>query len=377
VEEPDVDLEKECRNCLHRKTGLVCKNAQSSHFEQRISFDDTCGYFVPSQAQAHYVRALSTTFLMLKAQTLAEKEQDMHAVVDNFTAAIAVGLPSEDEVTARIGTATACADVVAHRIKAGEDTSRLESEEMQRVLVEINKAGALERKLDMNEVAGIWYQLANVDLLIDLKAAVVQRDESIESSERFVRQQLEAFDHIVPTPLPRTLLRLGKYLGHQGKYSAAADCFQNVLNSLSRKEAAFLKNTDKLKQQAKSLLEEASADKIEVDASKEAAVGRKVNAKINSTPEKSGCFIATAVYGSSLAPDVFLLKRYRDKVLLRSPAGRAFVTFYYRVSPPFANLIACSQSLRILVRLIVIAPGLQLAKRSLRMKPEEPASLKN
>jgi len=52
--------------------------------------------------------------------------------------------------------------------------------------------------------------------------------------------------------------------------------------------------------------------------------------------KKSGCYIATAVYNDSNAPQVILLHQYRDQVLLNTVTGRMFVKFYYRVSPSIA-----------------------------------------
>lgn len=50
----------------------------------------------------------------------------------------------------------------------------------------------------------------------------------------------------------------------------------------------------------------------------------------------SQCFIATAVYGDPLAPEVEALRFLRDHVLMPYGAGRAFVRGYYRFSPPVA-----------------------------------------
>jgi len=64
----------------------------------------------------------------------------------------------------------------------------------------------------------------------------------------------------------------------------------------------------------------------------------------------SGCFIATAAYGSELAGEVATLRRFRDERLLKNPLGQAAVASYYALSPGLSAVLADSEPLRALAR---------------------------
>ncbi len=50
-------------------------------------------------------------------------------------------------------------------------------------------------------------------------------------------------------------------------------------------------------------------------------------------PRKKGCYIATAIYGSYNCPEVWILRRYRDKELDSNFFGKVFIKIYYAISP--------------------------------------------
>ena len=52
-----------------------------------------------------------------------------------------------------------------------------------------------------------------------------------------------------------------------------------------------------------------------------------------SAAKKDGCYIATAVYGSYDCPQVWTLRRFRDKQLAATWYGRLFIRVYYFASP--------------------------------------------
>jgi hypothetical protein len=68
------------------------------------------------------------------------------------------------------------------------------------------------------------------------------------------------------------------------------------------------------------------------------------------------CFIATAAYGSPTAEQIDVLREFRDVVLLPSSLGAEFVSLYYKISPPIAEVISRHDFLRTAVRVGFVDP---------------------
>lgn len=87
---------------------------------------------------------------------------------------------------------------------------------------------------------------------------------------------------------------------------------------------------------------------------KQTTAGTRYTPSPASPPKSSSswCFIASQVYGPD-AWETNVLRQWRDEKLLPTALGRAFVNFYYKVSPPIARLLGRSRFLEGLSRFIL------------------------
>jgi len=74
---------------------------------------------------------------------------------------------------------------------------------------------------------------------------------------------------------------------------------------------------------------------------------------VNTAESGGGCYIATAVYGDYDAPQVIVLRRYRDNKLAKTVAGRLFIKIYYHLSPPLARRLKNMRFFNMVVRRIL------------------------
>jgi len=89
--------------------------------------------------------------------------------------------------------------------------------------------------------------------------------------------------------------------------------------------------------------------------------GAEVLAK-NLSKNSTGCFIATATFGSPLAYEVIILRNWRDNILLHTYLGKVFVRLYYWFSPSLADYINKSEMFKS-VSLIILRPLINTLKK--------------
>jgi len=101
-------------------------------------------------------------------------------------------------------------------------------------------------------------------------------------------------------------------------------------------------------------------------------MGEPAGAEVTPTPtgNETGCFIATAAYGSYLDSHVQTLRDFRDSYMVTNPVGRSLVSAYYKLSPPVAEFIDDHPSLKPIVR-AGLMPAVVMSTMAVSTTPAE------
>jgi hypothetical protein len=75
----------------------------------------------------------------------------------------------------------------------------------------------------------------------------------------------------------------------------------------------------------------------------------------------SPCFVATAAYGTPMAEEIGVLRRFRDRYLRGNAVGEALVSIYQQVGPVMADAIREDEEARAVTRGL-LAPIVSVAR---------------
>lgn len=101
-------------------------------------------------------------------------------------------------------------------------------------------------------------------------------------------------------------------------------------------------------------LDESDREKInEIKSKKNCSLSDAVAIYYNQLLKPPKCFIATAVYGTAFAPEIDVLRHWRDKNLKDKQIGKLFIKVYYAISPPIADFIKDKETIKKSVRIIL------------------------
>ena len=88
----------------------------------------------------------------------------------------------------------------------------------------------------------------------------------------------------------------------------------------------------------------------------------------------TGCFIATAAYGTPMAEQIQILREFRDEYLVTNSLGQGLVDIYYSISPSIADFIAEHPGLKPIVRAGLV-PAVAVSTVAVNTGPAEKAAI--
>ena len=146
------------------------------------------------------------------------------------------------------------------------------------------------------------------------------------------------------------------YSNEAHNFDSSLPLFEESLQSFDVLEEADTESGDASPGIIEGLLESLDAPETEAESEPESA-------SESGSPFGGGCLIATAAFGSELAPQVQQLRELRDGTLVQTDAGSSFMnwfnTIYYSFSPYVADYERENPAFRELVR-ISITPAISM-----------------
>ena len=109
-------------------------------------------------------------------------------------------------------------------------------------------------------------------------------------------------------------------------------------------------------------MEEAEHDKFFRD-------GVRSQSDVQTSLSKPWCFCASLAWGPE-APETDLLRRFRDRILRRTAAGRGLIRVYYRTAPGLCRRLEGRRKLIRALRL-GLKPALWIAKAALAIQEQK------
>ena len=272
-------------------------------------------------------------FHFLNGASLKLDEQFSEAITE-FETAINLGLSQEDEMKARffLGESYACT------INPNRKTEQIiKSHEFNYALTQMEKAVQMDAAKGYQFFKEHRSMLARLGFFYPVIGGFIQETQGDDAAINYYVQKLNLFSYLPTQPLLAVLLQLGVIYGNREDEENALRCYNAIRNA----EPVMPEHESEI--QVRQLAED------------------NLSRRKPETSAKTGCFIATAVYGEA-APELHFFRLFRDEFLLRSTAGRGFVSFYYLSSPRIAKLLAKSEYAKRFVKVILLKPFLYLIK---------------
>jgi len=324
-----------CCECVYKKTFSICGNDNSPFFNKEVGATQSCEFFKENPAQIHFSNGMKNSL-----------SNNLEEAVKEFELALEGELPEDDEVLVRAQFGSICPEL----------------EKWDDGYMQIEKAIMLDsqKKLNIfkNNEGDRLSTFNQFSILCILKSREIKEELGLDSAISFIQEKLNIVEYLPGKYMPGLHYELASlYLDKADEknktgYSASSELdlhYSSLKNCLEAEWSEDFETKSKFKQMAKKALQG-----LENTQTEELLKGKK-----------GPCFIATSIYGSPDAPDVLLLKDYRDLYLSKKILGKWMIKKYYKFSPYLADILKKSKLLMKVTEVMIVKPIIRLIKNSI------------
>lgn len=326
-----------CHYCKHRKPKHICGNSQSPFYSQKIEWNETtCNYFEHNPA-THWANGVAKHIQLYNNDTLSP--DDIFRIIlegnQELESSLNLGLPEDDEIE----VLSSLADGYNMLAKLESDSPNLQNKHWQISLRYIERA----IELDLKGQYGYFSDVINVkrlqeyDAIYALQFSAIKQEQGIDGAIQYGESKMRLYNQLPINPLLNLVLGVGTSYGKKGELQTAKKYFQQILN------------TDSISPDNDDTMSGWETD-VRVKARKNLQIAEE-----HLKEKTGGCYIATACYGAYDAPEVVILRQYRDEVLSKSLWGRYFIQLYYRYSPYFAQKLKSQSTITAIIKKYILA----------------------
>jgi tetratricopeptide (TPR) repeat protein len=227
---------------------------------------------------------------------------------------------------------------------------------LSRAVSELEEALSRDAQLGSKDLGDRLSQarvLQPLDYLWMTQSLQVKKKYGADKDASYLQDKLKKIDYL-GVSLPGLCLSLGYHYADENNQARSLEWFQRAANADVYSDVEETRGLPYYKI--------AQANK---DAARQMIQSSSSNSPSSKQPEEKsgGCFIATAAYGSPLAAEVMIFRRFRDEALLSSKLGVWLVRVYYLLSPDIAAVISRHESLRIITRQVFLEPISRLIRK--------------